>query len=556
MSQARPRAGAASPPRPTPDWVRDAVFYEVQVRAFFDSDGDGAGDLAGLTARLDVLCDLGVDALWLLPFFPSPLRDDGYDVADHCAVHPRYGTLDDFRRLVDAAHARGMKVVTELVVNHTSDTHPWFAAARQAPPGAPERDFYVWSDDPHRFSDTPIIFTGSETSNWTRDPVAGAWYCHRFFAHQPDLNLNNPAVVDAVLGIMRFWLDLGVDGFRLDAAPYFCVREGTSNQSLPETHAVIRRMRALADSYQPPRVLMVEANLPQAELNGYFDAGRGTHLALDFPLLPRLFQALARQDAGPLHAHLATRTAPPGDGQWVTFARNHDELTLALLDPAEREELWCHYAPEAHSRVYLGIRRRLAPLLGNQPDRIALMFFLLLTLPGTPIIYYGDEIGMGDAPDLPDRHGLRTPLQWDASAGAGFSVNPDAAPWPPVITSPEYGPARVNLAAQRADAHSLWHRLRRLIALRRAAPALRAPTLCLLDTGTPAVLGYLRVAADGTTLLCLANLAATPRQGRIALPGGARPRLIPLGPESAPPPAADGSLLLPGHAGQVYRLAP
>ncbi|HSL73446.1 MAG TPA: maltose alpha-D-glucosyltransferase, partial [Ilumatobacteraceae bacterium] len=391
------------------DWFRDAVIYELHVRAFADSDGNGTGDFDGLTSRLDYLSDLGVTALWLLPFYPSPLRDDGYDIADYRAVNRDYGTLRSFRRFLGAAHDRNLKVITELVINHTSDQHPWFERARTAPPGSPHRDFYVWSDDPTRWSDARIIFQDFESSNWTWDPVAGQYYWHRFYSHQPDLNYDNPAVEAAVLGVLDHWLDMGVDGLRLDAVPYLFEREGTNCENLPETHALLRRLRRHVDERHHGRMLLAEANQWPEDAVAYFGEGDECHAAFHFPLMPRLFMALRMEDRFPVIDILQQTPDIPDNCQWAIFLRNHDELTLEMVTDEERDYMYRVYATDPQARINIGIRRRLAPLLGNNRRELELMNALLFSLPGTPVLYYGDEIGMGDNIYLGDRNGVRTP---------------------------------------------------------------------------------------------------------------------------------------------------
>ncbi len=409
------------------DWYRDAIIYELHVRAFADSNGDGIGDFSGLAQRLDYLADLGVTAIWLLPFYPSPLRDDGYDIADYRTVHPDYGDLRSFRRFLAAAHARNIRVITELVVNHTSDQHPWFQRARRAPPGSPERDFYVWSDDADRYADARVIFSDFETSNWTWDPVAGAYFWHRFYSHQPDLNYDNPDVEAAVFDVLDFWLDLGVDGLRLDAVPYLFEREGTNCENLPETHDVLKRLRKHLDANYPDRMLLAEANQWPEDAAAYFgDDGDECHMNFHFPVMPRLFMALRLEHRTPIVDIMEQTPEPPPGGQWATFLRNHDELTLEMVTDEERDLMLRAYATDLEMRINLGIRRRLAPLLGNDRRKIELLNALLFSLPGTPVIYYGDEIGMGDNVYLGDRNGVRTPMQWSADRNAGFSTRQPA----------------------------------------------------------------------------------------------------------------------------------
>ena len=420
----RPMAGDMNVLRP-PLWYKDAVIYEVHVRAFSDSNADGIGDFPGLTSRLDYLSRLGVDTIWLLPFYPSPLRDDGYDIADYYDVHSSYGTLDDFRTFLDAAHARNMRVITELVINHTSDQHPWFQRARRAEPGSPEREFYVWSDTPDRFSDVRIIFQDTETSNWAWDSVAGAYYWHRFFSHQPDLNYDNPLVKEAVTDVLAFWFDMGVDGLRLDAVPYLFEREGTNGENLPETHEELKRLRSFVDDHYENRMLIAEANQWPEDSVEYFGDGDECHMAFHFPLMPRLYLALQRENRLPIIDILEQTPEIPEDAQWAIFLRNHDELTLEMVSEEERDLMWRTYSPDRRARLNLGIRRRLATLLDNDRRRIELLFSLLLSLPGTPVMYYGDEIGMGDNIFLEDRDGVRTPMQWSNDRNAGFSrANP------------------------------------------------------------------------------------------------------------------------------------
>ena len=491
-------------------WYQNAIFYELNVRAFGDSNGDGQGDLRGTIGHLDYLQDLGVDCIWLLPVYPSPLRDDGYDVADFCAIHPDYGTLDDFKALVSAAHERGLRVITDLILNHTSDQHPWFQAAR-AGRTSPQRDFYVWSDTDRKYAEARVIFIDTEPSNWTFDPISGQYYWHRFYSHQPDLNYDHPPVQQAMLDVVRFWLDLGVDGFRADAVPYLYEREGTSCENLPETHAYLKRLRALLDADYPGRILLCEANQWPEDTRAYFGNGDEFHLAFHFPLMPRIFLALARSDRQPI-VEILTRTPPiPETCQWCTFLRCHDELTLEMVTPEERTFLWEYYAPEPRMRLNLGIRRRLAPLLGNDRRRIELANSLLFTLPGTPVIYYGDEIGMGDNIWLPDRNGVRTPMQWSADPNAGFSTAPAERLYSPVIDDPVFGYHTVNVAAQRADPRSLYHTLRRMIHVRKQQPALGAGDFQVLESTPSAVLAYRR-RLGSDTVLAVNNLSDSPQQ--------------------------------------------
>ena len=489
-----------------PLWYKDAIVYQLHVKAFGDNSQDGFGDFRGLIQRLDYLQELGVDTLWLMPFYPSPMRDDGYDISDYQNVHPDYGTLADFRAFVRAAHARGLKIITELVINHTSDQHPWFQAARRAPCGSPERNFYIWSDDDQKFPETRIIFTDTETSNWAWDPVAQQYYWHRFFSHQPDLNHNNPAVVKAVIKIMRFWLDLGVDGLRLDAIPYLCVREGTANENLPETHNVIKRMRAVVDTHYRSRMFLAEANQWPEDVSDYFGDGDECHMAYHFPLMPRMFMAIAQEDRHPVVDILEQTPGIPEHCQWAIFLRNHDELTLEMVTDRERDYMYRTYAADPRMRVNVGIRRRLAPLLDNDPAKIKLMNSLLLSMPGTPILYYGDEIGMGDNIYLGDRNGVRTPMQWSPDRNAGFSKADPQRLYLPPIMDPIYGYEAVNVEAQQREPASLLNWTRRLLAVRRSCQAFGRGRLDLLRPGNRKILVYTRSYAD-EVVLCVANLS-------------------------------------------------
>ncbi|MGE0082088.1 MAG: maltose alpha-D-glucosyltransferase [Thiohalomonadaceae bacterium] len=491
-----------------PLWYKDAIIYQVHVKAFYDASGDGTGDFRGLTERLDYIEDLGVNTIWLLPFYPSPMRDDGYDISDYRNVHPAFGTLADFKRFVREAHRRGLKVITELVVNHTSDQHPWFQAARKAPPGSPKREFYVWSKTKLKFPETRIIFTDTETSNWAWDDEAQAYYWHRFFSHQPDLNHNNPKVVDAIIKVMRFWLDMGVDGLRLDAIPYLCVREGTDNENLPETHAVIRRMRAVVDAHYQNRMFLAEANQWPEDVLEYFGDSDECHMCYHFPLMPRIYMAVAQEDRHPI-VEIMRQTPPiPADCQWAIFLRNHDELTLEMVTDRERDYMYQVYATDRRMRLNVGIRRRLAPLMDNDPDRIKLMNALLLSMPGSPIIYYGDEIAMGDNIYLGDRNGVRTPMQWSPDRNAGFSrADPQALYLPPIM-DPVYGYQAVNVEAQSRDPSSLLNWTRRILAVRKAYRAFGRGSLEFLHPGNRKILAYVRSYQDDT-ILCVVNLSRT-----------------------------------------------
>ena len=494
-----------------PSWYKDAVVYQLHLKSFFDANNDGVGDFQGLIEKLDYIAELGVTAIWMLPFYPSPRRDDGYDIADYRGVHPDYGTLADVRRFIEAAHARHLRVITELVINHTSDQHPWFQRARRSPAGSAERDFYVWSDDDDKYADTRIIFIDTEKSNWTWDEEAHAYYWHRFYSHQPDLNFDNPAVVEEVLSVMRFWLDMGVDGLRLDAVPYLVEREGTNNENLPETHAILKRIRAEMDLHAPGRMLLAEANQWPEDAQQYFGEGDECHMSFHFPLMPRMYMAIAREDRFPITDILRQTPEIPKNCQWAIFLRNHDELTLEMVTSAERDYLWQTYAADRRARLNLGIRRRLAPLLERDRRRIELMNSLLLSMPGTPVIYYGDEIGMGDNIHLGDRDGVRTPMHWSVDRNGGFSRADPAALVLPPIMDPIYGFQAVNVEAQARDPHSLLNWMRTMLAVRRRHPAFGRGTLRFLYPGNRKVLIYLREYADGSdeTLMCVHNLSRT-----------------------------------------------
>ncbi len=487
------------------DWYKDVTIYQVPVKAFQDSNGDGAGDFRGLAARLDYLQDLGVDCLWLLPFFPSPLRDDGYDITDHCAIHPDLGTLDDFQAFLDEAHRRGLRVITELVLNHTSDQHPWFQEARRRP-DSPYRAYYVWSETDDRYRSVRIIFRDTETSNWAWDPAAKAYYWHRFYSHQPDLNFDHPAVQEAIEEIATFWLDRGVDGLRCDAVPYLFEREGTTSENLPETHAFMRRIRRLVDARYGDRVLVAEANQPPDELRAYFGDGEEFHMAYQFSLMPRLFMALRMEDRQPI-IETARRTLNiPAACQWVLFLRNHDELTLEMVSDEERTYMHAAYAVDPQMRLNLGIRRRLAPLVGNSRRRIELLNSLMFSLPGTPCLYYGDEIGMGDNIYLGDRNGVRTPMQWSADRNAGFSSANRQRLYLPVVVDPEYHYEAVNVDTQQRNPASLLQWTKRLIAIRKRHRVFGRGTLEFLTPSNSKVLAYLRADAQ-ETILCVVNLS-------------------------------------------------
>lgn len=501
-----PKRESITVSRNEPGWYKDAVIYQLHVKSFQDSNDDGVGDFAGLISRLDYIAELGVDTVWLLPFYPSPRLDDGYDIADYRSVHPDYGTLADVRRFIRAAHARGLKVITELVVNHTSDQHPWFQRARRARPGSAARDFYVWSDNDQAYAGTRIIFCDTEKSNWTWDPVAGAYFWHRFYSHQPDLNYDNPRVLKEVISVMRYWLDMGVDGLRLDAVPYLVEREGTNNENLPETHDVLRRIRTVMDQDYPDRLLLAEANQWPEDAQEYFGQGDECHMSFHFPLMPRMYMAIARADRFPV-TDIMRQTPPiPENCQWAIFLRNHDELTLEMVTSSERDYLWDFYAADRRARINLGIRRRLAPLMQRDRRRIELMNSLLLSMPGTPVLYYGDEIGMGDNIHLGDRDGVRTPMQWTPDRNGGFSRADPESLILPLLMGPLYGYEAVNVEAQQRDAHSLLNWTRRMLAKRQQKRAFGRGALQFLYPGNRKVLAYLRELGE-EVLLCVANLS-------------------------------------------------
>jgi maltose alpha-D-glucosyltransferase/alpha-amylase len=508
-------------------WYKSAIIYEVPVRAFFDSNADGIGDFRGLTQKLDYIQDLGVTALWLLPFYPSPLKDDGYDIADYYSINPIYGTLTDFKAFMREAKKRGLRVITELVLNHTSDQHPWFQRSRRAAKGSRERDFYVWNDAPDKYKEARIIFKDFEPSNWTWDPVAHSYFWHRFYSHQPDLNFENPAVHKEILRIFEFWMDLGVDGFRLDAVPYLYEREGTSCESLPETHAYLKKLRAHLDAKYGDRMLLAEANQWPEEAVTYFGTGKGDecHMAFHFPLMPRLFMAVRLEDRIPITDILDQTPQIPETSQWALFLRNHDELTLEMVTDEERDYMYRVYASEAKARLNLGIRRRLAPLLKNDRKRIELLNLLLLSLPGTPVIYYGDEIGMGDNIFLGDRNGVRTPMHWSADKNAGFSRCTPQAIYAPIILDPEYHYEAINVETQQNNQHSLLWWTRRVLALRKRWKVFGFGTLEFLHPENRKVLAFVRQHEEQTVLV-IVNLSRFPQpveldlsrfQGRVPL---------------------------------------
>ncbi len=500
------RSAVNAPNRDDPLWYKEAVIYQLHVKSFFDSNNDGVGDFPGLLQKLDYIAELGVDTIWLLPFYPSPRRDDGYDIADYRGVHPDYGTLADARRFVRAAHARGLRVITELVVNHTSDQHPWFQRARRSRPGSKYRNYYVWSDNDQKYRDTRIIFLDTEKSNWTWDAEAQAYFWHRFYSHQPDLNYDNPQVLKEILAVMHYWMETGIDGLRLDAVPYLVEREGTINENLPETHAVLKAIRADLDRSFANRVLLAEANQWPEDAQEYFGNGDECHMAFHFPLMPRMYMAIAREDRFPITDILRQTPDIPETCQWAVFLRNHDELTLEMVTSSERDYLWETYAKEQRARLNLGIRRRLAPLLERDRRRIELMNSLLLSMPGTPVIYYGDEIGMGDNIHLGDRDGVRTPMQWSPDRNGGFSrADRERLVLPPILGG-LYGYESVNVESQQRDPHSLLNWMRRMLAVRRQQRVLGRGTLQFLYPGNRKILAYLR-SHEGTDILCVANLS-------------------------------------------------
>jgi maltose alpha-D-glucosyltransferase/alpha-amylase len=505
--------GSASEPL----WYKDAIIYELHVRAFSDSNGDGIGDFPGLIEKLDYLRDLGVTCLWLLPFFPSPLKDDGYDISDYVNVHPSYGTIGDFKDCLAAAHDRGLQVMIELVMNHTSDQHPWFQRARYAPRGSRERDYYVWSDSDQKYPDARIIFTDTEKSNWTWDPVAQQYFWHRFFSHQPDLNYDNPKVVEEMLSVVRFWFDLGVDGLRVDAIPYLVEREGTSCENLPETHAIVRRVRGEIDAAYSSRMILAEANQWPTDVRPYFGDGDECHMAFHFPLMPRIYMALRQEDRLPITDIMAQTPAIPETCQWGLFLRNHDELTLEMVTNDERDYMYLAYSAESRMRINLGIRRRLAPLMDNNRRRIELLNSILFSFPGTPILYYGDEIGMGDNIYLGDRNGVRTPMQWNSDRNAGFSRATPARLYSPVIMDPVWGYEAVNVEAQQGDPSSLLSWMRNMIALRKLFRVFGRGTLEFLNPANRKVLAYLRRDHE-EQILCVANLSRFAQPVDLELP--------------------------------------
>ncbi len=542
-----------------PLWYKKAIIYELHVRSFCDGNGDGIGDFSGLTQRLDYLQDLGVTAIWLLPFYPSPLRDDGYDIADYQAINPIYGTLDDFKTFLHEAHARGLNVITELVINHTSDRHAWFERARRAPAGSSLRDYYVWSGDPGKYGDVRVIFKDFEQSNWTWDPVAQAYYWHRFFHHQPDLNFDNPAVHEEIARVLDFWLDLGVDGMRLDAIPFLYEREGTACESLPETHQFLRKLRRQVEEKQGGRIFLAEANQSPEDIVRYFGQGEGDEcqMAFHFPAVTRFFLALGLEDRAPVVDILEQTPPIPAQAQWAIFLRNHDELSLEPVTGEERECLVRTYASDPRARINLGIRRRLAPLLENDRRRIELLHLLLLSLPATPVLYYGDEIGMGDDLSLDDRNGVRTPMQWSAGRNAGFSgADPKALVFP-VNVDPEHHYAICNVETQRNDPDSLLNWIRRALRVRQSSKALTEGGLEFLRPRNHRVLAFVRRSSEEAILIVL-NLARS--EQRVELNLAEFQGCVPqdgLGQSGFPGIAADPwSLTLPPYAAWWLELTP
>ena len=503
-------------------WYKNAIFYELYVRAFKDSSGDGKGDLKGATQKLDYLKNLGINCLWLLPIYPSPLRDDGYDISDYYNVITDYGTMHDFQELLDAAHSRGIRVIMDLVLNHTSDQHPWFQAAR-ADPNSPYRDFYVWSDTNERYKEARIIFLDTETSNWTWDEKADQYFWHRFYSTQPDLNFDNPAVRQEMLNVMKFWLDMGVDGFRADAVPYLFERDGTNCENLPETHDYLEEIRQFLNDRYPGRILLAEANQWPEDVISYFgDGSNEFHMGFHFPLMPRIFMALRREDRTPLEWILNRTPAIPESCQWCIFLRNHDELTLEMVTEEERQWMWQEYAPEPRMRLNLGIRRRLAPLLDNNKQKILLANSILFTMPGSPILYYGDEIGMGDDIWLPDRNGVRTPMQWNAQPGAGFSTAPHEKYYSPLIKNGTYEPQVVNVETEQSNPQSLFNQIRHMIAVRNEHRVFGQGEFRWVKSSQAerqnAIAAYLRTYAK-ESILAIHNLSASQQAVSLELPG-------------------------------------
>jgi maltose alpha-D-glucosyltransferase/alpha-amylase len=501
-------------------WYKDAVFYELYVRAYKDTTGNGHGDLQGVIEKLPYIKSLGVDCIWILPIYPSPLEDDGYDIADYYGIHPDYGTLEDFKELITAAHEHGLRLIADLVLNHTSDQHPWFQMARRDR-NSPYRDYYVWSDTNTKYAEARIIFVDTEESNWTWDETAGQYYWHRFYSSQPDLNYDNPAVQAEMFRVIDFWLNMGIDGFRADAVPYLFEREGTNCENLPETHLFLKQLRRYLDEKYPDRVLLCEANQWPEDVWPYFGTGDEFHMGFHFPVMPRIYISLRKSDVTPL-VWILDRTPPiPPECQWCTFLRNHDELTLEMVTEEERQWMWEEYAPEPRMRLNLGIRRRLAPLLDNDRRKIELANSLLFTLPGSPIIYYGDEIGMGDNIWLPDRNGVRTPMQWDSSSKAGFSEGPSEGFYAPVNSDPPFDPQTINVEQQQANPDSLINKLKAMIRIRKAFRAFGRGAFTWLQSDNTAVAAYLRKDQD-EHIAILNNLSGEIQQFKLNLPPGTK----------------------------------
>ena len=535
-------------------WYLDAVFYELNVRTFFDHNADGHGDLRGLIQKLDYLKDLGVDAIWLLPIYPSPLLDDGYDIADYYSIHPDYGDLEDFKTFLNAAHQREMRVITDLVLNHTSDQHRWFQSARQGP-GDPYHDYYVWSDDDQKYAQARIIFLDTEQSNWTWDESAQRYYWHRFYSSQPDLNFDNPDVRDEMLKVAKFWLELGVDGFRADAVPYLFEREGTNCENLPETHAYLKELRRFIDQNYPGRILLCEANQWPQDVRKYFGDGDEFHMGFHFPLMPRIYLAIRKGDVSPLIWVMDQTPTIPDNTQWSTFLRNHDELTLEMVSEEERQWMWEQYAPDPRMRLNMGIRRRLAPLLDNDRRKIELAYSLLFTLPGSPVIYYGDEIGMGDNIWLDDRSGVRTPMQWNPGINSGFSTAPAENLYAPLIDEGEFSYQRLNVSMQDKDPNSLLNWIRQHLQLRKQYPVFGRGKLQILSTNNESVLAYLRQYED-QTLLIINNLSSEARQIHLNLKQFNFNKVFDLFFDDPPPIIAsqENSFELPGYGYRWFKL--
>jgi maltose alpha-D-glucosyltransferase / alpha-amylase len=488
-------------------WYKDVIIYQLHVRAFCDSNNDGIGDFPGLMLKLDYLQELGINALWLMPFFPSPLRDDGYDISDYTAIHQHYGSLENFKAFLNAAHDRSIRIIIELVLNHTSDQHPWFKEARSSREN-PKRDWYVWSETDTRYREASIIFLDTETSNWAWDPISKSYYWHRFFSHQPDLNYDNPAVLDAMWGVMKFWLDIGVDGFRLDAVPFLVERDGTRCENLPETHAIVREFRRRLDQAYSNKMLLAEANLWPADVSSYFGSGDEFHTAFHFPLMPRVFMAVQLEDRKPIIEIMEQTPRIPDTCQWCIFLRNHDELTLATVTDMERDYMYDEYAKDTTMRLNLGIRRRLAPMVDNDRRRVQLLNVLLMSMPGTPIIYYGDEIGMGDNVYLRDRNGVRTPMQWNGGWNAGFSGADPERLYLPVVSNPVYGYQAINVESQKRSPHSLLSWMKRLIEIRKSSRVFSRGSIEFLHPSNHRVLAYVRE-LGGEKVLVVNNLSAS-----------------------------------------------